>query len=237
MSGLTSAILILALAGALTPKPASATTYLYTFSFTEQDVLTQIGAFNGTQAATLPRYGIYSLFLSAPAGYTISSESISQQPTDPWAASTYTYNGATDPSDMAACNPCVSFDKVSQSTVQVITQSPAAFAGKSYTGTASAPVFFGGVSETFNAAAVPLTTRFTILLSAASITNPVTFSGFASSATADSSSSFGLGKTDTGLQFNLSLTGASPEPGTWGLLLGGVGLMLVGSWKRKKTPK
>jgi hypothetical protein len=115
----------------------------------------------------------------------------------------------------------------------VITAIPSVFANQSFTGTAPSPVYFGGASETFNATAVPLTTKFTILLSAASINNPISFSGFASSATAQTSSVFAGGKADTGLYFTMTLNGAAPEPGTWVMFLGGACLILAGSWKRR----
>jgi hypothetical protein len=82
---------------------------------------------------------------------------------------------------------------------------------------------------------VPLSTKFTIFLSAASLNNPIAFSGFASSVTAQTSTAFLGGKADTGLYFTMNLTGVAPEPGTWGMLLGGAGLILAGCWKRKKT--
>ena len=245
---LISAILTLALAVILSQKPASATTYQYAFTFTAQDVLTALTA---SQPAAAGKVGVFSLFLvpcnpallvagescgtgNILSSYTMQPGVITPSLTDPWAASTHPYNSASDPSDMPMCAPtCASFFKVDQGTVQVITPIPSVFAGQSFNGTSASPVYFGTASETFNATAVPLTTKFTILLSAASINNPIAFSGFASSATASSTTSFGFGKADTGLYFTMNLTGVAPEPGTWAMLLGGAGLMLAGSRKRR----
>ncbi len=84
---MVSAILTLALAFVLSQKPASAATYLYTFSFTAQDVLTALNVYH---AAIEPRLGIFAFFLEPTAlpGYTYVSETISNQPTDPWSGGT-----------------------------------------------------------------------------------------------------------------------------------------------------
>jgi hypothetical protein len=246
---LISAILSLALTVVLSQKPASATTYQYAFTFTAQDVLTALTASQG--AALEGRLGVFSFFLvpcnaallvsgetcgtgNILSSYTMQPGVITPSLIDPWTASTHAYNSVSDPSDLQMCGAgCASFFKVDQGTVQVITAIPAVFAGQSFTGTSPSPVYFGGVPETFNATAVPLTTKFTILLSAASINNPISFSGFASSATAQTTSSFAGGKADTGLYFTMNLTGVAPEPGTWVMFLGGAGLILAGSWKRR----
>ena len=251
LSRLVSAIFTLVLAVISSQKPASATTYQYAFNFTAQDVLTALTASQG--AALEGRLGVFSFFLvpcnaallvagetcgtgNILSSYTMQPGIITPSLVDPWTASIHPYNNVSDPSDMQMCGAnCASFFKVDQGTVQVITAIPAVFAGQSFTGTSPSPVYFGGVPESFNATAVPLTTKFTILLSAASINNPISFSGFASSATAQTAGAFAGGKADTGLYFNMSLTGVAPEPGTWVMLLGGVGLILAGSWKRRGT--
>lgn len=249
-TGLISAILTLALALILSQKPAAATTYQYAFSFTAQDVLTALTA---SQGSLENRVGVFSFFVvpcnpalffgtescgsgSILSSYTMQPGVITPALVDPWAASTHGYDAVNDPSDLKMCAPsCASFFKVDQGTVQVITPIPSVFAGNSFTGTSPSPVYFGGVPETFNATAVPLTEKFTILLSAASITNPISFSGFASSVTATTTTAYLGGKADTGLYFTMSLNGVAPEPGTWGMLLGGAVLILAGSWKRKRA--
>jgi hypothetical protein len=246
---LISAIITLTLAVILTQKPVSATTYQYAFTFTAQDVLTALAASQG--AGLESRLGVFSFFLvpcnpallvagetcgtgNILSSYTMQPGVITPSLTDPWSTGTHAYNNVSDPSDMQMCGSgCASFFKVDQGTVQVITASPTVFANQSFTGTSPSPVYFGGVQETFNATAVPLTTKFTILLSAASVNNPISFSGFASSATAQTASAFLGGKADTGLYFNMTLAGTAPEPGTWGMLLGGALLILAGSWKRR----
>jgi hypothetical protein len=227
---MVSAILTLALAFVLSQKPASAATYLYTFSFTAQDVLT---ALNVNHAAIEPRLGIFAFFLEPTAlpGYTYVSETISNQPTDPWSG------GTISDASLPNLDTYAYFAKVSQPLVQVITTNPSVFANHNYTGTAPSPVFFGGVKEKFDTTAVPLSTVFTITVSSDSINKPIVFNGYASSVTADSTGGFGIGKTDTNLDFSLTLTGEAPEPGTWGLLLGGIGLILAGTWKRKRPPQ
>ena len=230
VSRIVSTILTLAFAIVLSQKPISAATYLYTFSFTAQDVLT---ALNVSHAAIEPRLGVFAFFLEPTAlpGYTYVSETISNQPADPWSG------GTISDANLPNSDTYAYFNKVSQANIQVITTSPAIFANKSYTGAAPSPVFFGGVSEKFATTAVPLSTTFTIVLSSSTINTPIIFNGYASSVTADRVDGFGFGKTDTNLGFNLTLTGVAPEPGTWGLLLGGLGLIIAGSWRRKRPPQ
>ena len=226
------AILTLALGSLVASKPASATTFQYAFTFTAQNVIDAITASNPGVA---PKLGVFSFFMEPPTGvtYTYTGQTASQiapQPVDPWTSGTI-----VDFADLGTTDTYAYFGKVSQPNVQVIAQTATtAFNSGSYTGTASAPVNFGGVSETFAGKIAP-STQFTILLTAASMNNLVTFTGLASAVEASTSSTLGVGKTDTKLAFSMNLSSVAPEPGTWAMLLGGIGLVLVGAYRRKPT--
>lgn len=227
---------MLALAAVWSPKSASAATYLYSFTFTAQDVKVALSL------DSLPREA-FSIFLvpTTLIGYTQVGETV-RTPGTQWAGSVITdfANLGTSAQQQDFYN--VSLGQNGQPALNLIgsttgggtPNTQALFLGKTYTGTASAPVNFGGVTETFGTV-LPSTTIFEIFLTTTAPVTTVDFSGLASEVTSLSSSSFSP-KTDTKQAFNLNLTGTQlPEPSTWSLLLIGAGLMLARAQKSRNT--